>query len=291
MGDPLRRLVVLTHHVATETERALHDLAGLREQLGVRLLAPPEELEKHRDLADIGFAVVPQEEILAADACLVFGGDGTILRSMGRLLGTPVPTMGVNFGNVGFLADLPPVGWQEGLAAAVAGMYSIIELLAVEARFNGERHAAVNDVVLLRHTPHSVLRLEYGVSGIPVGVMSCDGMIISSPAGSTAYNLSCGGPVVVWDAAALVLNFVAPHSLGFRPLVLRPDHVVTVRNSAPCDAAAVMVDGRVVGSLPCGEDLTVTASSLCARLMVRDSGTFYRNVEEKLFGAFLPEGR
>lgn len=291
MGEPLRRLVVLTRYVAAETERALRDLAGARGKLGVELLVTDDELEKHPYLPDLGFQGIAEGELATADACLVFGGDGTILRSMGRLLGTTVPTMGVNFGYVGFLADLPPVGWQEGVAAAVAGRYSVVELLTVEARFNGERHAAVNDVVLIRHQPHGVLRLEYSVSDIPVGVMSCDGMIVASPAGSTAYNLSCGGPVVVWDAAALVLNFVAPHSLGFRPLVLRPDHVVTVRNTAPCDPAAVMADGRVVGRLACGEQLTVTASPLRARLMVRDSGTFYRNVEEKLFGAFLPEHR
>lgn len=291
MGEPLHRLLVLTHLIAGDTERALHDLAAARDSLGVELLVPAREVEKHPDLLELGYREVSRGQEDEVDACLVFGGDGTILRSMGRLLGTPVPTIGVNFGNVGFLADLPPVGWQEGLAAVVAGRYRVIELLTVEARFNGGRHAAVNDIVLIRQAPHGVARLEYAVSGIPVGVMTCDGMVIASPAGSTAYNLSCGGPVVVWDAAALVLNFIAPHSLGFRPLVLRPDHVVTVRNGAPCDAVVVMADGREVGSLACGAEITITASSLQARLMVRDTGTFYRNVEEKLFGAFLPERR
>jgi len=291
VADPLRTLLVRTHRAHEATEQALADLAALREELGVRLLVSARELGKHPGLRDLGYSEVGVEQYGEADACLVFGGDGSILRAMGRLLETDVPTIGVNFGNVGFLADLPPVGWQEGLAAVVAGDYSVVELLTVAARFNGQRTAAVNDVVLTRREPHGVLHLEYAVSDIPVGLMRCDGMIIASPAGSTAYNLSCGGPVVVWDAAVLVLNFVAPHSLGFRPLVLRPDHVVSVRNASPDAAADVLVDGHLAGTLAAGERITVAASSLRARLMVRDAGTFYRNVEEKLFGAFLPDSR
>jgi NAD+ kinase len=288
MPEPLRRLAILTHLQAGATEKALVDLAAAHGALGLDLLLPPEEQEKHPRLVELGYQPIEEPEIALADACLVFGGDGTILRAMGRLLGSNVPTMGVNFGNVGFLADLPPVGWQDRLAVVIGGDYSIVELLTVEARFNGQRYAGVNDIVLTRREPHGVLHLEYAVSGTPVGIMRCDGMIVATPAGSTAYNLSCGGPVVVWDASALVLNFVAPHSLGFRPLVLRPDHVVTVRNGSPCDVADVLADGHVVGSLACGELLTVASSPLRARLMVCDAGTFYRNVEHKLFGAFLP---
>lgn len=288
MPKPLHRLVVLTHLQTGATEHALADLAAARDALGLELLLPPAEREKHPGLVDLGYQPIGEHQVAQADACLVFGGDGTILRAMGRLLGTSVPTIGVNFGNVGFLADLPPVGWRDRLTAVVGGDYSIVELLTVEARFNGRRHAGVNDVVLARRHAHGVLHLEYAVSGTPVGVMRCDGMIVASPAGSTAYNLSCGGPVVVWDASVLVLNFVAPHSLGFRPLVLRPDHVVAVRNGSPCDSADVLADGHVVGSLGCGEQITIASSPLRARLMVGDAGTFYRNVEHKLFGAFLP---
>jgi NAD+ kinase len=288
MPETLRRLAVLTHLEAHETEPALTDLAAARDTLGLELLLPPAEQEKHPRLLELGYRPVADRDMDTADACLVFGGDGTILRALGRFLGTNVPTIGVNFGNVGFLADLPHTQWQERLTAVVGGDYSVVELLTVEARFNGRHEAAVNDVVLARRHVHGVLHLEYAVSGTPVGIMRCDGMIVASPAGSTAYNLSCGGPVIVWDASVMVLNFVAPHSLGFRPLVLRPDHVVTVRNSSPCDVADVLVDGRVAGSLACGEDLTVSTSPQRARLMVGDAGTFYRNVEKKLFGAFLP---
>ena len=157
----------------------------------------------------------------------MLGGDGTILRALGRMLGSGVPTTGVNFGNVGFLAGMRRSDWRDGLERIVRGSYAIIDLLTVEARWNGARQMAVNDIVLARVRSQRVVRLVYEVSGTRVGEMLCDGMIVASPAGSTAYNLSCAGPLVVWDADALVLNFIAPHSLGFRPLVLRPDHVIT----------------------------------------------------------------
>ncbi len=289
MPEALRRLVVLTHRSPETTTNALRHLASIRAALGLDLLAPPAELKKHPELSGLGYLPIDDQAITEADACLVFGGDGTILRAMGRLLGSNVPTIGVNFGNVGFLADLPRTEWQDRLISMVRGDYSVVDLLTVEARFNGRQHVAVNDVVLARREHHRVLQLQYSVSGTPVGVMRCDGMIVASPAGSTAYNLSCGGPVVVWDASVLVLNFVAPHSLGFRPLVLRPDHVVTVRNGSTRDIADVLVDGRVVGSLAYGEQITLASSPLRARLVVDDAFTFYRNVEHKLFGAFLPD--
>ena len=89
--------------------------------------------------------------------------------------------------------------------------------------------------------------------------MFCDGLIIASPTGSTAYSLSCNGPIVEWNAGVLVLNFIAPHSLGFRPVILRPDHVITARNVSPLQECEVVADGDVVGRLCCGDEVRITA--------------------------------
>ena len=283
MAEPLRRIVVLSHMLANHAAGALRELAASRERLGVELLVPAEEMAKNPWLAQLGYGHVEEKDLRAADACVVFGGDGTILRALDRLLGSNVPTIGVNFGNVGFLASLPQEGWIEGLAEVVAGNYSIAELLTVEASIGEHKYVAVNDVVLSRAELRGVLHLEYAISGTSLGTMRCDGMIIATPAGSTAYNLSCDGPLVVWDASVLVLNFVAPHSLGFRPLVLRPDHEITVRCAGGCGGVEVVLDGHPVGTLD-GNMLRVRSSALRARLMVRSGVSFYGNVEEKLFG-------
>jgi NAD+ kinase len=283
MLEPLRRVVVLTHLLPETTTQTLPELAECVARLGVELLLPPDEVAKHPGSEAWGYRQIDADKMSAADLCLVLGGDGTILRALGRMLGTGVPTLGINFGTVGFLASLDQRDWRQGLAETLAGKYQVVELLTVEARFQDRRFTGVNDVVLLRVEPRRVLHLEYDVSGTYVGDMFCDGMIIASPTGSTAYNLSCDGPLVVWDASVLVLNFIAPHSLGFRPVVLRPDHVISARNMSPLDEAEIAVDGDVVGRLRYGESVEMAASELRARLLVREGGTFYHNVEEKLF--------
>jgi NAD+ kinase len=283
MAERLRRVAVLTGAASAATDAALDELAAARERLDVELLMPADEAGRHRDAAALGYAVVDDAALRAADVCLVFGGDGTILRSLGRLLGSRVPTLGVNYGNVGFLAALGREDWDRGLEDILGGDYRIVELLTVDVRVNGRNFTAVNDVVLSRVAPRHVLQLEYEVAGVTVGSMFCDGLIIASPTGSTAYNLSCGGPIVEWNAGVLVLNFIAPHSLGFRPVVLRPDHVISARNVSPLQEAEIVVDGDTVGRLCCGDDVRIAAGPQQARLVVSGEGSFYQNVEEKLF--------
>jgi len=281
--EPLHRIGVVTRLAAGATRAALTELAAVAARLELELLLPSDEAAKHPYAEGLGYQVVDEDALRRADACLVFGGDGTILRSLGRFLGSEVPTLGVNFGNVGFLASLPRDGWAAGLEAVAGGEYRIVDLLTVDAEVNGHRFTGVNDVILSRVAPRHVLQLEYEVAGVTVGSMFCDGLIIASPTGSTAYNLSCGGPIVEWDAGVLVLNFIAPHSLGFRPVILRPDHVISARNVSPSQEVEVVVDGDSVGRLCCGDGVRIVAGEARARLLVRAEGSFYQNVEEKLF--------
>jgi NAD+ kinase len=274
---------VLTHYLTEATAAPLAELAAVADRLGLDLLMPAEESVKHPAAAELGYRTIDEAGLRAADLCLVFGGDGTILRSLSRLLGTQVPTLGVNYGNVGFLASLPREGWETGLEEILGGDYRVVELLTVDVALNGERFSAVNDVILSRVAPRHVLQLEYEVAGVTVGSMFCDGLIIASPTGSTAYSLSCNGPIVEWNAGVLVLNFIAPHSLGFRPVVLRPEHTITARNVSPLQECEVVADGDVVGRLCCGDEVRVTAGPEVARLLMQNEGSFYQNVEEKLF--------
>lgn len=283
MPEPLRRIAVATHLADAPTSAALADLARLKSEYGLELLMTADEAAKHPREAALGYECVADDELGAADLALVFGGDGTVLRSLGRLLGTGVPTLGVNFGHVGFLASLTPEDWQVSLAPILAGDYATVDLLTVAVELNGDRHCGVNDVVLSRVAPRHVLHLEYEVSGVTIGRMLCDGMIVATPSGSTAYNLSCDGPIVVWDAAVLVLNFIAPHSLAFRPLVLRPDLAITARNVSYAQEAEIMVDGASVGRMRGGDEVHIRAGERGARLMLRSQDSFYQNVEEKLF--------
>lgn len=283
MSERPRRVAVLTHLFTGATAAALAELAAAAPRYGLELLMPADEAVKHDDPAGMGIHVVDEAGLRAADICLVLGGDGTILRALGRFLGSGVPTLGINYGNVGFLAALPREGWRSRLKAMLGGDCTVLELLTVDVCLGDERFTAVNDVVLSRVTPRHVLQLEYEVAGVTVGSMFCDGLIIASPTGSTAYNLSCDGPIVDWNAGVLVLNFIAPHSLGFRPMVLSHDHVITARNTSPLEEAEVVVDGESVARLRSGEQVRIVKGHETARLMVDGEGSFYHNVEEKLF--------
>jgi NAD+ kinase len=282
MAEPLRRIVVRTHLFNEAAHAALAELGQVGRALGLELLMPAREAIKHADPASLGFRVVDDVVACRADLCLVFGGDGTVLRALGHLLGCDVPTLGVNYGNVGFLAALPRDGWAEMLAPIVNGEYRVVELLTVDAHVGGRTFTAVNDVVLSRVARH-VLQLEYEVAGVTVGTMSCDGLIVASPAGSTAYNLSCGGPIVEWNTDVLILNFIAPHSLAFRPVILHPDHEITARNASPAQQADIVVDGESVARLRRDEEVRISAGTARAHLLVTAEGSFYQNVEQKLF--------
>jgi len=283
MAERLRRIVALSGPGKPEAETALRQLAAARTRLGLELLVPADEAARHAGGVLDGYRVVAEDEASQADLCIVFAGDGAILRALGRFIDGTVPVLGVNYGNVGFLASLSRHEWEAELVPMLRGEHRVIRLLTVDARVNGRQFTAVNDVILSRVHPRHVLNLQYEVAGVTVGTMFCDGLIIASPTGSTAYNLSCGGPIVEWDAGVLVLNFIAPHSLGFRPVILRPDHIITARNVSPQQEAEIVVDGDTCGRLCCGDEVRIVAGHKRARLMVSGEGSFYQNVEEKLF--------
>ena len=198
----------------------------------------------------------------SADLVIALGGDGTILRTLAKLLGSDVPVIGVNFGRVGFLASIEPAALERDLQRVLAGEYVIVELPTLEVQLNGERHVAVNDVVATSSTLGRMIELAWAVGGEDLGIVPCDGMICATPSGSTAYNLSNGGPVLVRGLDALAVTFIAPHSLHARPLVVPRGLTVTVANQTPDVPCAVLVDGHRVGDIaPSGE----IAIYLCAQ--------------------------
>ena len=152
----------------------------------------------------------------------MLGGDGTMLRALARFLGDGrARSIGVNYGRVGFLTAIPADDLEDGLARVFAGDYRTIELSTLEVdRRRRDAHVAVNDVVVAGGTLGRMIELGYAIGGEELGSQPCDGLICATPAGSTAYNLSNGGPVLVWGLDAMVLTFVAPHALHVRPLVV-----------------------------------------------------------------------
>jgi len=141
---------------------------------------------------------------------------------------------------------------------------------------NGDTFTAVNDVVVAGGTPGRMLELEWSIGGEGLGVQPCDGVICATPTGSTAYNLSNGGPVLVWGLEAMVVTFVAPHSLHTRPLVVGPETDLVVENRSPTLAATVLVDGHQVGKLSPGAKARMHLGPAHSKLATLPEQTFFR---------------
>jgi NAD+ kinase len=214
------------------------------------------------------------------DLAIVLGGDGTMLRALKRFLGTGVPVLGVNFGRVGFLAGVPQNDLEGGLARAFRGDFVTVELPTLEAELAGERHPAVNDVVASSALLGRMIELRWAIAGEDLGSVPCDGLICCTPSGSTAYNLSNGGPVLVWGLDAMAITFVAPHSLDARPLVVPRSRDLEVTNETPAVPVALIVDGHQVGQLAAGDGVTVQLAEARSLLATLPDSTFFRRYRD-----------
>lgn len=270
-AEPVRTAAVVTHGNPEVIGEGLKQLERVAAAAGVELFYPKDEAEKH-DRADADFQKV--------DLVVVLGGDGTMLRALRRTLGTGMPVVGVNFGQVGFLTSIKAEGLEEGLKRVFAGDYVVAELPTLEVEAGGERHAAINDVVIAGSVIGRTIRLGWAVGGEDLGMLPCDGVLCSTPSGSTGYNLSNGGPVLVWGLDAQVVTFIAPHSLHARPLVVPRGRDVEIENHTPDIAAAVVVDGETVGKLAAGERVVVRLGEQSSLLAHLPEATFFRRYRE-----------
>jgi NAD+ kinase len=236
-------------------------------------------VERVRKVAEAsGVAIV--DEPGQADLTVAVGGDGTILRTLGRLLGSDVPVIGVNFGRVGFLASIAPDTLERDLARVFSGEYRVLELPTLELTLEGERHVAVNDVVCTSSTLGRMVELAYSIGGEDLGTIPCDGMICSTPSGSTAYNLSNGGPVLVRGVDAMAVTFIAPHSLHARPIVVPRGSPLTARNATADVDVCVLVDGHQVAKMDPDDEVTITLGEQRSLLATMPETTFFARYRE-----------
>jgi NAD+ kinase len=214
------------------------------------------------------------------DIALVLGGDGTMLRTLDRFLGTGIPVAGVNFGAVGFLTSIPRAHLEDGLKRLFRGEYELIDLPTLEAAAGDTRARAVNDVVAASSTLGRMVELAWSVGGEDLGELPCDGVICATPSGSTAYNLSNGGPVLVWGLEAMALTFIAPHSLHARPLVVPRGKDVVVENRTPNVTVTMLADGLAFAELGQGDAATIRLAEERSLLATLPERTFFRRYRE-----------
>jgi NAD+ kinase len=275
-----RVATVLTHRRADDTAAAVGALVGAARRAGVTLRFDSEETRKH-GLEPREGLVLDAELSRDVDLCVVMGGDGTILTALREYLNTGVPVFAVNFGEVGFLATVDPDGLDADFDRALAGDFETLELPGITVGRPEGTWTAMNDISVHRKPGFRVADLAYALTGEEIGRVRCDGLVVSTPQGSTGYNLANGGPVLAWGVAGFVVSFIAPHSLTARSLVVAPDDLLTINNRSRDEPVEIHIDGRPVVELQPGEDVHVEFARATATLAQLPGASFYHRLRER----------
>lgn len=259
---------------------------GFRVWLGSRVRKVEVVLERERPLRDVD-----------ADLVVVFGGDGSMLSAARRMGTNQRPTLGVNLGRLGFLTACGLDEAQAVVAAAIAGELTEESRLMIACHVQREDGSltpavlGINDGVLARSTGCGIVTLRAERRGHELATYAGDGLIVSTPIGSTAYGLAAGGPVVSPDIDGLVLTPLAPHSLTVRPLVMPPCDLDLVVVEATGDGCSdFTVDGQVHTQVGVGDRVCLRPSPLRFRHLTRGRDSYFDVLREKFRWAHLPRG-
>lgn len=206
--------------------------------------------------------VCSMEILKHADYAVVFGGDGTILGAARQLCETRVPVIGVNVGKLGFLAEFSIEELQSQFERIISGDVFIEKrmIMHCNVRREGKRifeSTAVNDAVITAGAPFNMIEMKLAVNDEKLAVCCSDGIIISTPTGSTAYNLSAGGPILSANLSALVITPLCPHSLSFRPIVIKADNPVQIELVRRNEQTALLLDGQVKQGLELNDSVHI----------------------------------
>lgn len=228
----------------------------------------------------------------SADLAVSLGGDGTILRTVAWAAPRGVPVLGVNLGRLGYLTEVEPPALEDALLRFTAGEYAVERRMMLDVAVEPEplssggepveavHHLALNEAVVEKTTPGHTVRVAAAISGRPFVTYAADGVLVATPTGSTAYNMSVRGPIVSPRLRALVVTPISPHMLFDRPLVLEPDERFTMTVAGP-RAAVLVVDGISVASLVPGQQVSCRAAAFDARLVVFGQRDFHAIIRSR----------
>ncbi len=283
MGSEFRKVAILGRHADKRVAEPLAALTTHLTKAGVEVLASD-------DLAlDLPVTRHPESSLAAeADLMIAIGGDGTMLYAGNLARVCDVPLFGINRGRLGFLADVSPDEMLASVDHILKGEYTIESRLLLEAELQ-KRDAtiaatALNDVVLQRRETGRMVDIEASIAGQFVNTHSGDGLIVATPTGSTAYALSCGGPIIEPQLDAVVIVPICPHTLTDRPIVIAANQPIEIRLLEREDTQAeVVIDGHSIGAIQPEDLLTIGAAKNRIRLIHPPSYDFYGILRSKLF--------
>ena len=280
----MKRLVIFGNtYQQGDVGRVLALLEYLR-QRGLDVAVEREYLRYLSQEHEIGLPAFAAAHVPDADMALSLGGDGTFLTTAMWVSPKGMPILGVNVGHLGYLTAGSLDEHAHVIDDVLAGNYRIEErtMLQVSCGAVEISHPwALNEVAILRHETSSMLDMETRLRSHELTTYRGDGLIISTPTGSTAYNMSVGGPILEPTTSCLVLSPISPHSLTMRPLVVRDDSEIVVRTHTRATHYEVSLDGEV-SLCPTGSTLTISRAPYCARVVQTLDNNFASTLRQKL---------
>jgi NAD+ kinase len=282
-SDKIKRIGLVGNLTKAECADSIRKAAALITRTGRKILCDAETAR----LAKLK-AACPDIATLAreVDLLLVFGGDGTMLRVARDIAGCDTPVLGVNIGGLGFLTAVPSAELSRALAHVWRGEFKFESRALIEAagRCKGGRirETALNDIVISRGAVSRLISLDVTVDGELVTRYRCDGLIISSPTGSTAYSLAAGGAVVLPTAEVFAMTPICPHALSNRSIILPLASTIRVKAVTAQPSSILSADGRMVAELDAGDEITIRRSRRAIRLVHMADGSFLEALRRKL---------
>jgi len=217
-----------------------------------------------------------------SDLIILIGGDGTFLSVAESAVKAGIPIAGFNLGTLGFLTELKKESISSFVIRLVRGEFRISERKLLEVKFRGENSMSLNDVVLSKGDIARIIKLSLEIDAVEVSEIRADGLIISTPTGSTAYSLSAGGPILAPEVNGVVITPICPHSLTFRPFVVPDSSEIRVTLSSDSDNVVITLDGQKVIPMNPNDSVTVTTGKKKLKMVVSDELNYFRLLSEKL---------
>jgi len=283
MKPNIRKIGIILKKQDSRVQSILKDIIPWLQSRGIEVFLDRGSADQLPPGARIDSA---EEVVKQVDVVAVFGGDGTFLYAARLVGGTGVPLLGINLGSLGFLTEVKLDEMREAFELLLSDQYQLEErvLLNVEVIRNGQNAAqylALNDAVINKGTLARIMELEVSVNSQPVLFTRADGLIISTPTGSTAYSLSAGGPILYPTLEAFIIAPICPHTLTNRPVVIPDKDAVGVCLHRGTDAM-LTVDGQVGMPLLPQDRLKIHRADSTLRLVLPYGKTFFKLLREKL---------
>ena len=272
----------------TEKSRYVAHILQHLQQHGVEIYIEKsffEFIQSEMDVEDI-FQPLSDDVMPDIDFAVSVGGDGTFLNTAAKIGDKNIPILGVNTGHLGFLADTSPDGFEQAFTAIEQGNYvidrrSVLEVHTDSDALKGEIPYALNEVAVLKHDNSSTIEVITNVNGAHLIRYTADGLIVSTPTGSTGYSLSAGGPIISPESNTFCLSAVAPHSLTVRPVVLQDDVKISLHIHSRSKRYLLSIDGRSI-SLPDTETIHLSKAQFKIGVIKVNHRDFFDTLREKL---------